>query len=523
MPLNFIPNQPYLFENALAAQSCLNNDDSAYAQLVQPNDNICIQVQMEPCTIAADIQCEPAMYAITDVTLGAWTVSNGWSSGGTQDLDYDGTSGVVGQAYQSWGGGEIVAGRVYRINFTIDNVTGNASVTVALGLDAGTATEVYDALGTYTVYRIAQDATDALEFIMNAAATTAGDVMSITDIEIIQYTSCWYDELNFGTNSWTYTFDSTNLQGKFCSLDVTGGDLVNNSAYTTDGNYHRVSITITDSTVGYLEVIIGGVYIGNTDGNGTFYLYGTPTDTSGDLILRKQDNFDGCVSYVTVDDFGTFAGGGETYKMYLATTLGVPVSDEFLGTPYDDRLIFCFNMADLESGGLELELECGQYKWALEDNCSVATHLTTTNINYDPAGWDCTYVQVGYSAGYAFGFYFGSTTAPAFTLTQRLRFLQFAPRYPAQGEEYLFSDGTYSRSWAQSGKIRQAWYDYVDEACHDVIRLQLLSDVLTVGGQMYFCPVKDYEPEWDEHRRNLAQSRTDLIKVTEETLFNRSC
>ena len=99
--------------------------------------------------------------------------------------------------------------------------------------------------------------------------------------------------------------------------------------------------------------------------------------------------------------------------------------------------------------------------------------------------------------------------------------LQFAPKYPAIGEEYLYSNGSFSRSFAQSGKIRQAWFDYVDEPTHDVIRLQLLSDVLTLDSDVYFAPLKDYEPEWDEHRYNLSQSRVDLVK--EETLFNRSC
>jgi hypothetical protein len=61
----------------------------------------------------------------------------------------------------------------------------------------------------------------------------------------------------------------------------------------------------------------------------------------------------------------------------------------------------------------------------------------------------------------------------------------------------------------------------VDELTHDVIRLQILSDVLTIDSDVYFAPVKDYEPEWDEHRRNLAQSRIDLVK--DEVLYNSSC
>lgn len=64
----------------------------------------------------------------------------------------------------------------------------------------------------------------------------------------------------------------------------------------------------------------------------------------------------------------------------------------------------------------------------------VETYTSINALRYDPNGWDCTYVVQGYSDGWAFGFYFGSVTAPVFTLTQRLRVLQFAPRYPALGE-----------------------------------------------------------------------------------------
>ncbi|WP_434127542.1 hypothetical protein, partial [Enterococcus faecium] len=75
--------------------------------------------------------------------------------------------------------------------------------------------------------------------------------------------------------------------------------------------------------------------------------------------------------------------------------------------------------------------------------------------------WECSFIVSGYSDSYAFGFYFGSVTNPLFYLTQRLRVLQFAPRYPSVGEEYLFSNGSFARSFAQSGKIRTAWFDYV--------------------------------------------------------------
>ena len=117
-----------------------------------------------------------------------------------------------------------------------------------------------------------------------------------------------------------------------------------------------------------------------------------------------------------------------------------------------------------------------------------------------------------------------TSTTVAFTLRQRLRLLQFNPTYPAKSEEYLYSNGDHVRTFAESAKYRIAWFDYVDEPTHDVIRLQMLSDTLTINGNYFFCKAEDYEPEWGQNGKyNLAQSRVLLKAVVEPTLFNKSC
>lgn len=62
MPVRFIPNQPFIFESPIGEQICLNNDDNAYAQIVQANDTVCVQVAIDPCDEA--INCEPNMFAV---------------------------------------------------------------------------------------------------------------------------------------------------------------------------------------------------------------------------------------------------------------------------------------------------------------------------------------------------------------------------------------------------------------------------------------------------------------------------
>ena len=518
MPIELIPNQPYIFEQALPDQPCLNNDERAYAQLVTSGDTICIQEIITPCN--EDELCDADMYGITNFPSIGWDVKDGWSSADADHVSYDGASaGASDNCSQYFG--ILVVGAPYRIVFEITSITGDAGVFLTLGLSADSRT--FESLGTYTSYHVAQTADDLIAFAFSNASPTAGDTIAITIVSIDQMTEdCWAVDMFFGYPSFSYSYDETTGQGSFCA--VSDGALNNTSAFTTTGNYHRVRFTITDMTQGHAEIILGGVYLGSIYENGEYNLYGVPT-TGTDLIFQSWDSFDGCISLVSVDDFGLLDTADPDTSDYQLTVINTQQTQESAVLPFevwDDRIIWCFNTAILSEETSPIEMNCDdyyQFKLVTTADCTADELISTTKFRFGT--WDCSFIVSGYSDSYAFGFYFGSVTNPLFYLTQRLRVLQFAPRYPSVGEEYLFSNGSFARSFAQSGKIRTAWFDYVDEPTHDVIRLQLLSDVLTVDSDVYFAPLKDYEPEWDEHRYNLAQSRVDLVK--DETLFNRSC
>jgi hypothetical protein len=465
------------------------------------------------------------MYELgADLLTGSWDGFGGWTSADVNHLEYDGASYSINE-FTFLDITPAVVGCAYKISFEITSITGACATNgVSLAINGGSVNpSLFNAIGTYDAYFINSQDPCNIVFFFILFVPTVGDTMSITINSFEQVTDdCWVADYT----EWTYSYDATTGQGKYCSIVTLDGDLVNTSAYVTDLNYHRVTLTITDSTAGGLEVILGGVYLGTTTGNGEFTFYGIPT-SGNDLILRKVDSFDGCVSLVDVDDFGffdTLDPGDSICQLTVVNTALTQESSVIAFELWDDRIIWCFNTSILQGELSPIEMDCNDnYQLKILYSCGDVneTYYSTTLFRWNATGWDCTFIMSAYSDGYAFGFYFGSVTAPLFYLTQRLRILQFAPKYPAVGEEYLYSNGSFSRSFAQSGKVRQAWFDYVDEACHDVIRLQVLSDVLTLDSDVYFAPLKDYEPEWDEHRYNLAQSRIDLVK--EETLFNRSC
>jgi len=124
MPLSFIPNQPFIWQSPLPDQPCLNNDNRAYAQIVQPNDTVCVQQIMTPCDDA--INCEPNMLGVAAALALGGALGSGWSISGF-GIEYTGAGGVVGNVVYT-PTLPIVAGNVYQVDITVLSVTGTAGI-----------------------------------------------------------------------------------------------------------------------------------------------------------------------------------------------------------------------------------------------------------------------------------------------------------------------------------------------------------------------------------------------------------
>ena len=508
MPIEFIPNQPVVFENPIGDYPCLNNDTKAYGPLMQQNDEICIQWKLGSCGTPL---CEPDMVGIPGTDeLGAWTVTGGWSSTGSDNLTFDGTGNPVGLAEQTLTG--LVPGTVYQLTFDVTNYAGIVTYTVDFDFGQGGAT--FSSVGTYSVYFVALASSYTLNFYHNGTASAA-DELTIDNLQAIQWMQCWQDGLELSTYNWTYDYDAVTQQGRFCSYSNIG-TLINTQAFVNTGNYHGISFVISNCTQGGLEVYIDGgtTPIGTTSGNGQFTFYGVPAVNS--LIFTKVGSFDGCISQVTVNDYGVINDYDITFESQDLSAVSDPVN----ATVYDDRLVWCGTINGLSWD--TVPPTCAQLYVKIYDPCDAVTHTSVNAINYNSAGHECTKFVEAWNDGYAFGFYFGDVNAPDFKLKQRLRVLAFNPVYRNSGEEYLYSSGQTVRSYAQSQKARTAWFDYADEYCHDTIRTQLLSQKLTIEGVSFYFPTEDYEPEWnDRGKYNLAQSRVTLFH--ELSTFGSTC
>lgn len=308
--------------------------------------------------------------------------------------------------------------------------------------------------------------------------------------------------------------------------DASNNAITTSQSVSLAGSY-KITFRIMNSTDGEVYVNNSGGTFYTANGNGDYTVYYTHTVATGPLNFTSNSLFDGIIYDIFIEEM-CYAHTFEVLdknqnvisKPYDSSDLTHPI------TYYQDRMIWKFKLNDLiDPDGYPLVIEDGCYYLRVTDCCTSEQTVSTNFINYSTTGWDCSFWVEGNNDGFAFGFFFSDpSTATTFKLVQRLRVLQFNPIYPAASEEYLFSNGGRSRSFAQSSKIRTAWFDYVDELTHDVIRLQILSDYLTINSSQYFCVAEDYEPEWGQNGKyNLAQSRVNLIDVNEPTLYNKSC
>jgi hypothetical protein len=101
----------------------------------------------------------------------------------------------------------------------------------------------------------------------------------------------------------------------------------------------------------------------------------------------------------------------------------------------------------------------------------------------------------------------------AFVLNHRARFLKFNPFYPTDADDYEYSSGTRSLTFAKREKYWEGLLDYADENFHDTVSTQVLCDTIQIDGVSYFVRPGDYKPEWDKDgRQRLAQARIELRK-----------
>lgn len=543
MGFSSIPNQPILFEDPIfAGQSCLNNDTRAYAQLLQAGDTMCIQLlnvgdlstyNLQPLTQYGNILPngdfsnnltgwhQGVIATSTDDGPWPWGASFDWylNSGGAQRMS-SATKGI-GQTITSGSVGD-----VYLISLDFETYQNVGGIKVYLG---DFATNTYNGttrLGTDPMnfdgrYTVILSSYAGLDLWFDG--TTGGSKPLLKDIRVYNCTGIvpFIVDANF-LAGWMYVESCDGYQIMAANYDLTSFFTIN------AGTNYAFSFSVKNLQEGSIDIFDpdGNLIVSATE-NRDYEVYFSYTGTSGTLTFNASNALSvGGIIYnykIATECFDhrfklVNPTTNSESKWFDKTDLDFPI------TYYNGRMFWCFNMGVINDFDTGTPLQTGCYNVRIDD-CGTGEYDSYTTINYTTGSHPCTVWMEGDCQGKAFEFYFNdSNNTVSFTLGQRLRLLQFNPMYPIKGEEYLYSNGDMKRTFAQTSKKREAWFDYVDEPTHDVIRLQLLCDTLSIDGKYYYFSSADYQPEWSQNGKyNLAQSRVELMAVEERTLFNKNC
>ena len=544
MAISFIPNQPILFEDPLfAGQTCLNADTRQYAQLAEAEDSTCVQFINEPVStlyscnmngytnevINGEFTTDLSNWSEYNFGTGAPSPTNIWtwsSSGATSDPStfniglLQTIPGNIGDVY------------LISFDFTYDN---GSNFRIGLG------DQITNSWNWVNLFNNFQTNIDGRRSLI-LTATVGTDFAFYCDISAVTIDNivirnitpgqCVVADNNVNEN-WTYV-ESLNGWQKIDGTAATAFPITLFNSLTYGTNY-RMSYKVTNMSengIAYIEIQDGAnAVLSNTFNNGEFAEYLKPYagPSLQPFILANPEAQNAIIYDIKFEEMCydhrirvSYPDGSLASIWYDSSSPSNPIQY------YKDRMIWCFDWNTLESAetpGAPLSSDC--YAITIDDNCTGGLETTSyTIVNYKATGsHECSVMVEGTNQGYAFGFFFNEPGVNVFfRLKQRLRLLQFNPLYPVKTEQYTFSNGTMNRTYAESGKVRTAWFDYVDEPTHDVIRLQLLSETLLIGNQPFFCVAEDYEPEWAQNGKyNLAQSKVVLMAQNEPRLFNKNC
>lgn len=122
----------------------------------------------------------------------------------------------------------------------------------------------------------------------------------------------------------------------------------------------------------------------------------------------------------------------------------------------------------------------------------------------------------GKNDSYSLGFYFSNN----FKLQQRLTCTKFAPDYPIDSKDYIFSDGSRKLTSAQRSKMYDVVFGGLGMQQHDSLSTQILCKKFSIDNVEYFVEPNDYKPEWD--RTNAyALSSVRLKAMKQNTIIFR--
>jgi len=536
MGLVVIPNQPINLE-PFAVDDCNVGDNKEYCTLYQTDGVGYVQFRQTPCY--GNIISEGNFATVDD-----WTADAGWdylpnSQGASlSDGSYRHVPGTTDDLVQTV---TAVNGKYCKVTFTVSNRTAGEMEVFIGGTSAGTI----DENGTFSLYAVA-GVTGELKF---TADSELDGTISYVSLFILQnsFTATLLNEDDASASafqpSFSYNYNKDFVTVQWSWQDVPEGcykvsigdpcdpgtstEILLNPSFTSLSNWTIVdnnigstqclsisggNLNVTKVVSGIVEVISEYAYqpIAFTTGN-CYYRFSITFGAVDDAFITATDT----LITILLTDGSAYPFTDITFSQFVPQA-NTTVYFDWYGnlTNYDDPTFVIFVESNGTGGGTGGEyMEISSASLQSIYDCADSSETLVSNCLAISTEHDCAKRVIGdcYSGSdvVKYGFMFDGT----FRLDQMARFLKFNPSYPINSDDYKFSSGTQSLTYASREKFYDGLLDYADETFHDSFSTQILCDSFTVDTVAYFVKPDDYKPEWDKDgRQRLAQARIELRK-----------
>lgn len=291
MGFTFIPNQPILFDSDI--QEGKNNDNSAYAQLLQAGDTMCVQLKTTPITenlIYPEDQVDYQILVDPNFadTATYWTLGTGWTDLGGGKVQFSGFPAFTLLTQVSG----LPLGAAFRAVVTCDElITGVISVfcgTSIVGKITQAGTHVFDFtyIGNENFYLQQDPDNDVVadftvsEFSVYALDWATANYDLTGNYEVLEQTT--NSEFTTNADGWTLTGNVAFSPGVITKTAGATGLLRQTCPLVVNRLMHTVTIDVSFMSAGSMIVSFGNVALGTITTNGTYtYEYALPTTFTG--------------------------------------------------------------------------------------------------------------------------------------------------------------------------------------------------------------------------------------------------
>jgi hypothetical protein len=293
MGFTFIPNQPILFDDDI--QEGKNNDNSAYAQLLQAGDTMCVQLKS---TAISENLIYPSDTEDTELvtdpnfadTATYWTLDTGWTDLGGGKVQFTGfPATILSQTLAS----PMNLGLAYRCTVICDElITGVISVFCGTSLvgkitEAGTHVFDFTHIGNDLIYLQQDPDNDVVadftvsEFSIKSLTWTSANYDLTGNYEVLEQTV--NSDFDTSADGWTLQGNVAFSPGVITKAAGASGFLRQTCPLVVNRLMHTVTIDVSFMSAGSMGVTFGNVSIGAAiTTNGTYtYQYALPTTFTG--------------------------------------------------------------------------------------------------------------------------------------------------------------------------------------------------------------------------------------------------